>query len=266
MPSPAFLTPAPALRPHATAPLRHITRAPSRPRFACTLAPVAQRQRLLTWFRGDFDNYFQVANDRALGVRPHEHMHVRLQPLDHADLAPPDHCVMYATYYYNGKPDVIYRRRLYSFVEKDDAIEMRLYKMTFLHGLRVAAGHANLGKMEMGSLDDRSLYEHLDGSQIVWRYFDGPHDGSEFVENGAHFVGTMRDGGFTGQDSMRYEDELVLTKEDLWVAEKVFNPEGVMIGGNREGIPHKMRRVRRNDEIKWTLDFELPDFTAPEIS
>ncbi|KAI0561238.1 hypothetical protein FGB62_89g017 [Gracilaria domingensis] len=141
---------------------------------------------------------------------------------------------------------------------------MRIYKMCFIHGLRVAGANSGLDALHMGSVDDPDLYEHLDGAQIIWRYVEQPHPGSEFVANGPHFLGSMRDGGYTTQDSLRYEDDLVLTKEDLWVGERVFNSDGVMVGGNRDGIPHKMRRVRRQDELKWTLELDLPDFNTPE--
>ncbi|PXF45073.1 hypothetical protein BWQ96_05175 [Gracilariopsis chorda] len=264
MHSPAFLSSLPARLSPAPA------RARARPRISCTASPTATTptlQRFLSWFRSDFDNYYQVAHDRSSGVsysRIHEHVHCRLQPLLNEDLAPPGHAAVFATYYYNGNPDIVYRRRLYTLSDEEDAVEMRVYKMCFIHGLLVARANSNFDSLDMGSVNDPVLYEHLDGAQILWRYVEEHHPGSDLVANGPHFFGTMRHGSYTSRDSLRYEDELVLTKEDLWVRERVFNSDGVMVGGHRDGIPHKMRRVRRQDEIKWTLDFDLPDLNLPE--
>lgn len=218
----------------------------------------------MTWFRGDYDNYDQAAADRAPTSdiprrERHEHIHCRIQTVPGIK----QDGVLFATYYYDGNPDIVYRRRLYTLSHVgDDAktLEMQIYKMAFIHGLRVARANCDFSQVDMGDLDDTELYEHLDGAQIMWRFEEGAHEGDGFVENGAHFVGTMRDGGYTASDKLRYEDELVLTKEDLWVGERVYNADGVMVGGNKEGIAHKMRRVRHNDEeLKWTLNRDLAD-------
>lgn len=142
----------------------------------------------------------------------------------------------------------------------DKTLEMQIYKMGFIHGLRVARANCDLTTVDMGELDDTDLYERLEGAEIVWRYEEEKHEGQGFVENGGHFVGIMKEGGFTASDGLRYEDELVLTKEDLWVGERVYNSDGVMVGGNKDGIAHKMRRVRHtDDDLRWTLNRDLAD-------
>eukprot|EP00178_Gracilaria_changii_P019876 TRINITY_DN57688_c0_g1_i1.p1 TRINITY_DN57688_c0_g1~~TRINITY_DN57688_c0_g1_i1.p1 ORF type:complete len:307 (+),score=68.95 TRINITY_DN57688_c0_g1_i1:104-922(+) len=268
----AFAPPLPAAAPraHSRAHARIRCTASTPPTAAAaatTPSRSATMQRFLNWFRGDFDNYYQAAHDRSSGVPYsliHEHIHCRLQPLSHEQLVPRTHAAVFATYHYNGNADIVYRRRLYTLEDVGDALEMRIYKMSFIHGLVVAKANGHFDSLHMGCVLDSNLYEHLEGSQIVWRYEPEPHAGSGFVANGAHFVGSMRDGGFVSRDSLRYEDELVLTKEDLWVAERVYNKDGVMVGGNRDRIPHKMRRVRRDDEIKWTMDLSVPEIDVPE--
>lgn len=135
--------------------------------------------------------------------------------------------------------------------------------MGFIHGLRAAGANCRFDEFDFGRLDDTQLYEHLDGAQITWRYIDEapvPEDAPGLVAPGPYFKGTMDEGGFVAADGLRYDDTLLLTSEDLWVAERVYNQDGQMVGGNADGIPHKMQRIRPDDhDLKWTLNRDLPD-------
>lgn len=171
----------------------------------------------------------------------------------------------------------MYRRRVYTLTESSDdagsgngdsdsdngmSLNMAIYKMSFIHGLKVASAAGQLDAIDFGSLDNPALYERLDDARILWRFVDAPHAGDGFSNNDAHFLGTMPAGGFVADSGLRYEDELVLTKEDLWVSEQVYTADGNLVGGNQEAIPHKMRRVRPDGDLRWTLDRNLPDFNA----
>lgn len=239
-------------------------------------AKSAVLERFLSWFRGDFDNCDQASDDRrpenGISFRNrHQQIHCRLQPLPQSDFAPADESVIFATYWYNGNPDLVYRRRVYSVKQSSESTEngedrslldMAIYKMSYLHEMKVMSAAGRLENIELGSLSDSTLYEHLDAARILWRFVDGPHDGDGFLSNEPHFIATMPTGGFVAASGFRYEDELVLTKEDLWVCEQVYSPEGNLVGGNAELIPHKMRRVRRDGDLRWTLDQDLPDFNV----
>lgn len=225
-----------------------------------------QLQQFLDWFRGDFDNCFQVVEDRAagLGWRAHEHVHCRLTPIaddEHPALAGAGGgAVVFAKYYYNGRPDIVYRQRMYRVVDKDDGsgdLEMQIYKMKFIHGLRVTRANLDFSTLDLGQLEDTQLYEFLPGSEVYWKFESGEYAGTQLVENGKHFTSYMREGGWMSPEGLRIEDDLVLTKEDLWVAEKVYSKDGTMVAGNRDGIPHKMQRVRLDSELHWTLDPDI---------
>ncbi len=235
---------------------------------AAELSP--RLQKFADWFYGDFDNYHQAAADRAnadMSRRDwHEHIHCRVTPIPAArEMAPAGSAVLFANYYYNGRPDVIYRQRMYKITELPSGIlEMRIYKMTFLHGLLVGGTNSIFDDFDLGSLDDTSKYEYLEGAEVFWRYEEGKFGGTDMVCDGDHFVGYMREGGWVSVDDggLTVKDNLLLTKEDLWVAEEVYTKDGTMIAGNRHGIHHKMRRVRDDDEIRWTVDQSLP-FIGP---
>lgn len=219
-------------------------------------------QDFLAWFRGDFDNYYQCAEERRQGVGrgAHEHMHCRLTPIQDEKLDAKGEALVFANYYYNGRSDVVFRQRMYKIFAGTKDIEMQIYKMQFLHGLKVAECEGNFASFDLGDLDDTSLYERLHGAEVFWRYENSEHPGSDLVCNGPHFIGYMQEGGWTSEKEtggFRVEDDLVFTKEDLWVAERMYTADGTMIGGNKEGVPHKMQRVRPDDEIRWTVNRAL---------
>jgi len=70
-------------------------------------------QRLSECFRGDFDNYAQVLEDRKQNLEPregggHEHFHCTLVPLTES--------TRLAAFYFDGNPDRIFRFRYYELV------------------------------------------------------------------------------------------------------------------------------------------------------
>ena len=80
---------------------------------------------LLSTFKGDFDNYEQVIQDRIHGMKPaegggHEHIHCTLVPCpqqhnDHQDQQQQSQWVL-AAFYFNGNPQKIFRFRMYQLI------------------------------------------------------------------------------------------------------------------------------------------------------
>mmetsp|Transcript_25278 Transcript_25278/g.31152 ORF Transcript_25278/g.31152 Transcript_25278/m.31152 type:complete len:415 (+) Transcript_25278:75-1319(+) len=113
--------------------------------------------KVLSRFQGDFDNYYQVYNDRQNGLFPregggHEHFHVTLIPTSNIfDFLPNDMLsfieeeahsdekdsitktcggAVIAAYYFDGMPNRIFRLRMYTFysnIENDESVRMKLY-------------------------------------------------------------------------------------------------------------------------------------------
>ncbi len=113
---------------------------------------------LLSRFQGDFDNYKQVYQDRQNGMLPkkgggHEHFHVTLLPLNtnilpmelfetgskDSNMSDDDgnsdshqtkrKGAVLASYYFNGIPSKIFRLRLYTLIENDIGVDMKLYTL-----------------------------------------------------------------------------------------------------------------------------------------
>lgn len=122
-----------------------------RVRPSCTLQPTVSTEtasgpstetlsRFLSWFRGDFDNYYRCAE---VGRGGHEHMHCRLTPVSDEKLAASGAAVVIANYYYNGRPDVVFQQRVYRISVEQDRIEMRMYRMKSPHDLKAAEPNGN---------------------------------------------------------------------------------------------------------------------------
>lgn len=214
----------------------------------------AMMDKFCGWFRGDFDNFLQVSqeikNEVAFRER-HEHMHVRVTPMPDGFLAEKGVRLVFANYYYEGRPHIAYRRRFYELIPTENngksEIEMRIYKMSWAHDLRVMGCNHNFNLLDMSTLKDTSMYQYIVGAEIYWK------------EEGERFVGYMQDGGFVdATNGLRRTDDLILSKETLWPCERVYNKEETQIGGNRDGVPHKMMRVHEEDELRWTMDPSLP--------
>ncbi|CAM9110668.1 unnamed protein product [Phaeothamnion confervicola] len=151
---------------------------------------------LLRLFDGDFDNYDQVLQDRALGMTAgegggHEHIHCRLRDVTtlapkqimrpagtsapYGDSANPKATVS-ATYYFNGDPNVVFRFRLYTFenalpeAPRGAAVVMRLWRLLPAVEARLRANGYRLEKVDWDALDpDGTVAEEMRGCEIYWR-------------------------------------------------------------------------------------------------
>ncbi len=213
------------------------------------------RDEFLSFFVGEFDNYDQVCVERKEGMEPgasggHEHIHCSLSRTGDDGIV--------AKYYFNGNPSVVFRSRLYrvAVCECSDRglLEMSIYRPT-------------------GKEDE---VEALPGCEVFWeRYEPGADDedkGAQAlgIERGAtRFVGYMTGGGcnlYSREINTRIcvMDDLLLTAQDLWVADRAFDGDGNFVYGNRRGIPYKMKRVDPDGPLAWTLsDTPPPDGYVP---
>lgn len=216
----------------------------------------------IKFFVGEFDNWEQVEQERAMRMLPgegggHEHIHCSVVPLA-ADL-------LFARYYFNGDPRVVFRSRLYRVHVSDTCtrglVEMRIFR--FYEETERKLKQANYD-MDAIQWHEDDVYDWLRGCEVYWeRYQPDPateDDASKRlgIDAGPRFVGYMKGGGCELYSRelggrIRVMDDLLLTKEELWVADRGFDEHGNFVYGNRRGVPYKMKRVHPGGHAEWTL-------------
>ena len=224
----------------------------------------------LQFFCGEFDNYEQIAMERATGMMPregggHEHIHCSLTQVSND--------MLFARYYFNGDPSFVFRSRLYK-VNVSDAsdrgiIEMKIYRFYEETEQLLKSNNYDLDAVQW---NDDDVYDWLEGCEVYWEAYRPPDEIPDDackqleIQSGTRFVGYMKGGGcelYSNeiQGRIRVMDDLLLTKDDLWVADRGFDDDNNFVYGNRRGIPYKMKRIHQGDVNAWTLSANAP---APE--
>lgn len=228
------------------------------------------RAEFLSLFQGEFDNYEQIAAQRANGILPregggHEHIHCSLTVLNDDTL--------FARYYFNGNPSVVFRSRLYRInaMDKSDRglLEMRIFRFYEETEQRLKASNYDINSIEWS---DDDIYDWLEGCEVFWERYEPPNDSDDVgsrtlnITGGLRYVGYMEGGGcelFSREVNgrIRVMDDLLVTAHDLWVSDRGFDESGHFIYGNRSGEPYKMKRIDPDGPLAWTLSAEA---TPPE--
>jgi len=202
---------------------------------------------MMDWFAGEFDNHQQHVDEIEAETppeQPHEWIHSIFQPVE---LPVFGDRVFYVEQYIEGDPTNIYRNRIYSFSinEEVEAIQLTIY--SFKDHEAVIGAHLDPTKLEGLTMDD---VRTLPGCEVFWK------------KQADNFIGWMPDGAcrVTSRRSGKIiviDDDLVLTKNEIWIGDRAEDEDGNYIFGNKLGIPHKLQRSR---------DFACWGVVAPEGS
>jgi hypothetical protein len=241
-----------------------------------------------SFFQGEFDNAAQVASERAQGIEAglgggHEQIHCVLEPLElaHGVYGNDSLFCVGATYYFDGRPDAVFRCRVYSFHppppsqgwedEEDGSsfflpplpfAEMRLHRFTPAFETIMRKNNYDMRLLQEPCNQLAQVVEELTGCSILWSACaeriiighdivgNGEGDRPEVV-HGARFQGEMRE-GFCLVDSQReanvrlkIEDDLLLTADMLSVNDRGTDCRtGELVYGNHQGLPYRMQRRR----------------------
>lgn len=187
---------------------------------------------MMEWFAGEFDNYEQAYGEKeSRAPHPHEHIH---SIFHRVNLPAFGAHVFYVKQYMDGDPTKIYRQRLYSFAPdiKENAIELRIY--TFPDEKAVTNAH-----------EDESRLAHLTPAQM------GYYNGCEvyWKREGEKFLGYMKPNGCRVESrrsgrTLIITDDLVLTKDQIWIRDEAKDTQGNYVYGHKGGEHHKLRRCR----------------------
>lgn len=196
---------------------------------------------MMEWFAGEFDNHLQHVEEIEAEdppEQPHEWIHSIFQPVELPVFG--DH-VFYVEQYTDGDPTKIYRNRIYSFSinEEMEAIQLTIY--SFRDHEAVIGAHEDPSKLEGLTMED---VRTLPGCEVFWK------------KQADNFIGWMPDGACrvpsrrTGKIIV-IDDDLVLTKNEIWIGDRAEDSDGNYVFGNKLGIPHKL--MRSHDFACWAV-------------
>lgn len=191
----------------------------------------------LGWFPGRYDNSLQTFWEPDLKI-PEEDRHNRIHSIFKAvDLPDFGKNVFYVEQYEDGDPTRIYRQRIYSFSidEKENAIRLKIY--TPKNSERLIGAYKDINRLKQLRMRDTTTIESCD---VFWK------------KNANQFIGYMKEGACRisskrlGKDILIHDD-LVLTENEIWIADRAETVDGDYVFGNKAGVAHKLRKIRPFD-------------------
>jgi hypothetical protein len=193
-----------------------------------------QLATLLEWFPGEYDNHEQHWQQETVEKRaqPIEHIHHLFVPVDAPAIGAH---TFFVKQYLDNDPRRIYRQRLYAFDTDSarDAVRLTIYSFkdekTWADAFKDAARMAALAPSDL---------EARPGCEVYWRW-NADHFVGSMVNDACRFVSQR-----TGGKEIIINDDLKLTAEEIWISDVARDPEGNLVFGNTEGVPHKNRKVR----------------------
>ncbi len=189
---------------------------------------------LMEMFPGRYDNNNQVMFAEEAGV-PEDSRHERLHHLFVPVEAPAfgEH-VLFVQQYLNNDPAAVYRVRLYSFAPdyEEGAVRLSIWRPRDQDA--IVGAHEEPARVAALSRDE---FVNVPGCDVFW------------VREAGHFRGYMQPGACvipSRQDGRRIviDDDLLLTRDEIWISDRARYEDGSYAFGNRAGIPHKNKRVR----------------------
>lgn len=189
-------------------------------------------RQMMAWFPGRWDNAEQVSFAEELGY-PKEAVPERVHSIFHpVDLPELGAHVFYVQQSLNNDPERIYRQRIYSF--RPDETRMAVRLDIFTPRDAAALKDAHLHPERLRGLTQEQLTA-TPGCEVWWR------------RQGDQFIGWMdpeacrvrsRDGR-----TLVIDDDLLLSKDQLWISDRARDERGDRVFGNTAGIPHQLRRA-----------------------
>ncbi|MGI9225867.1 MAG: chromophore lyase CpcT/CpeT [Woeseiaceae bacterium] len=210
----------------------------------------------LEWFPGVYDNQEQVYFEEEQGV-PEDERHERIHhTFAQVDLPAFGDNVFYVQQYLDDDPEKIYRQRIYVFTADYEENAIRLAIHTPHDVAALVDAHLDPSKL-VGLTPEQT--RNLPGCDVFW------------TKRAAEFDGQMkpRACSFVSQRSGKriiIDDDLVLSKDEIWISDRAEDEDGNYVFGNKAGISHVNIKARRfecwvaaleQDGESWTFKQDL---------
>ena len=205
--------------------------------FSYTQNLQADRDEMLNWFTGEFDNFQQIwqeKEDKMVDSLRHEHIHSIFLPVKIPAVG--EH-VFFVKQYMDGDTDKIYRMRVYNFSIDKNEKAIRLDILTFKNPAdEKTYKNANSTPSVLEALKPEN-FTSTDGCAVFWRKEKG------------QFIGYMKAKAcnFVSKRSGKrvfITDSLRLTPNDIWIRDEAEDENGNYVFGHKAKIPHKLMKCR----------------------
>jgi len=196
------------------------------------------------WLIGTFTNKIQAEKDALAGAptaREGGHEHVML------NIARVAEDLLRASYYFGEDSTRVFRFRYYqlAYDEVLHAPRMRIYRPRpeTEAKLKQASYDVSLMKEPLELSDEQ--FEYLQGCDLIWTkrrefpcFWRSCFQG--VLAEGTCYICSQSDPTV----QLLVKDNLRLSKDSIWINDRVYTSSGVQIIGNSKGIPYKMVKIK----------------------
>ena len=137
--------------------------------------------------------------------------------------------------YLDGDEAKIYRQRLYLFTANEERKAIQLEILQFKDEAKVKDAHLDDSKLD--GLSEKDLIRLPAGCYVYWQRQANQFVG--FMDKGACTMKSKRSG-----KTLVFEDDLLLTEDQIWIKDMAKTTEGDYVYGNKAGISHKLLKAR----------------------
>ncbi len=185
---------------------------------------------------GEFNNFEQHEVDlnakekEGKDIKPHAHMHSIFAPVRIDGF---DGTVFHVQQSDGHNLKKIFRMRLYAFSDNnaDGDIELSIYKYPKGGDYFDAHKHPVILKaLRKNRLKDT-------GCVVSWK-----KEGENFTATGKHGHCKIYSPYF--KKNIIVKDQIILTRDQIWILDNIYDEQGKLIMGRKDGIPRKLKRCR----------------------
>lgn len=186
----------------------------------------------LDWFIGEFNNYEQVETDRqSSSSNPHPHLHFIFAPVRIQGMTEP---TLHVQQSHGADLQQIYRLRMYQFylMPETHTIGMRIFK--YRNEKDAVDLHKESGRQKALRPDELIP---VNNCEILWEF----RNQTFYGHNRQGYCRTYSE---KQKQWIVVKDSLVLTSNELWILDHIYDSAGTMISGRTDQIPNRLRKCR----------------------